>query len=230
ETAFQTRPDELAVRLCDVRRVVLHFTRAAAWLADLLTVIEHLADFLAAVEKMWLERTIYFAASPERKAQQRLVPTGNVIAIVEDITDRQVPVLVHVINKVVHIVRAGLVGVHLRNFCLAREERHLAAHQFIPHLDRKTDGPGVSETFVFRNAIAAAAFRLPPVAFLRLLRLAIELHPCAGAGHSEFRIELAAASDRPINAKLHFRHPTEGLEIAFVRTKRESRNLHRVFR
>src|SRR5207253_4850938 len=102
---------------------------------------------------------------------------------------------------------------------LAREERHVAAGQLVPHLDREIDRPGVGDAFVFRNAVTAAALGFPPEAFLDLVCLAIELHPSATAGHSEFHIELAATGNWPINAKLQARHPTEGLEISFVRTQ-----------
>ena len=77
---------------------------------------------------MRLERTIYFAASPERKTKQGFVPAGHVIAIVKHITDRQVPILIDIIDKMIDVVRAGLVGMDLRDFHFAGEQNHVAAH------------------------------------------------------------------------------------------------------
>src|SRR2546426_5673909 len=118
-----------------MRRVVLYFTRSAAWLADLFAIVEHLADFLAVVENMWFERAVYFSTSPECETEGRFIPSGDVVLVIEDVTDRQVPILIDVVDKVVHVVRTGLVGMDFRHFHFAGEERHVAAHQFVPHLD-----------------------------------------------------------------------------------------------
>jgi len=81
---------------------------------------------------------------------------------------------------------------------------------------------------ILKGIAATALVGLPPMARAGLLRFAIEL-PRAAAGHSELCIELAATGDGAIDAQLQSRHPTEGLEISLVGTKRESRDLHRVF-
>src|SRR5882672_943378 len=65
------------------------------------------------------------------------------------------------------------------------------------------------------------------MAFVGLLRFAIELPPAAW--HGELGINLAAAGNRSINAKLQSGHPTKGLEIPFIRTQSESRDLYRIF-
>ena len=129
----------------------------------------------------------------------------------------------------IDIVGSGFVGMHLRHFELAGKERYVATHQFISHLDREVDGAGVSDSLIFAESIAAAAMlRLPPTTFLCLLRGTVE-PPRGAAGHGELRIDLAAAGDWSVNAKLQCGHPTEDLKVFFVRTKREGVNLHRVF-
>src|SRR6267143_1693306 len=130
----------------------------------------------------------------------------------------------------VYIVRTRFVRMHLRHFELASEERHVATHQFIPHLDCEIDGTRVGDALVFAQSIAAATLiGLPPTTLLGLLRVAIKLHPRSDAGNGELRIELAATSDWSINAKLQLRNPTKDLKIFLVRTERESRDLNRVF-
>src|SRR5260370_28194125 len=117
----------------------------------------------------------------------------------------------------------------LRNFKLAVKERKVAAHQFISHFDREVDRPGIGDAFVFPKGIAAATLvGLPPMARAGFLSFAIEL-PRAATGHSELCIDLAATGNRSINAQMQFGHPTAGFEISFVRTERESGDLHRVF-
>src|SRR5205085_4169742 len=118
---------------------------------------------------------------------------------------------------------------HLRDLEFAREERRVAAHQFVSHLDREIDRPGVGDSFVFAERIASAAILdLPPMACAGLFRLAIEFprHP---AGRGELGINLAAAGDWSIDAQVQFWDPTKNLKIFFVRTQRESCYLDRVF-
>src|SRR5260370_11771059 len=224
-------PDELYVRLGDMRGVILDLIRATAWLADLFALVHHPAHFFSAMKQMWLEGPIQFGARPKREAQSRFLPLVNVIGLKEHIADRQVPILIHVIDKMVYIVRTRFVRMHLRHFELASEERHVTTHQLVSHLDREIDGTRVRDAFVFAQSIAAATLiGLPPTTLLCLLLGAVELHPRPDAGNVEFGIELAATSDWSINAKLQLRNPTKDLKILLVGTDGESSDLHRVFR
>src|SRR4030081_1279879 len=117
---------------------------------------------------------------------------------------------------------------HLRHFEFAGEERHVTTHQLVSHLDRKIDGARVRDAFVFAKRIAAAALiGLPPTTLLCLLRFAIEL-PRAATRHSELRIDLAAAGDWPIHAKIQPGNPTKDLKVFLVGTEREGRDLNRI--
>src|SRR6266850_25698 len=228
--APHARPDELSVRLGDMRGVILNFIHATAWLADLFAPVHHLAYFLSGMKQMWLEGPIQLGARPKRKAQSRFLPLVNVIGFKEHIADRQVPILIHVIDKMVYIIRSRFIRMHLRHFEFAGEERHVTTHQLVSHLNREIDGPGVGDAFVFRNAIAAAALiGLPPTTLLCLLRVAVELHPWPDAGNVEFGIELATAGDWSINAKVQPGNPTKDLKVFLVGTERESRDLYRIF-
>src|SRR6266403_337518 len=162
-----------------MRWIIFDFSGATTWLSNLLALINQFADFFAAVKEVWLIRRVIFAARPKRETERRFIPSGDVVLLIKHIADRQVPILIDVVDKVVYVVRAGLVGMDLRDFHLAGEKCHVAAHQFIPHLDRAVDRAGVGNAFVFRNAVAAAAFRLPPITFLRLLGLTIVFDPRA---------------------------------------------------
>src|SRR6185436_7127961 len=116
------------------------------------------------------------------------------------------------------------------DFYLAGEKGHVtAAHQFVPHLDRKAGRPGVSNALLFGDAVAAATVGLPPVTLLGLLRLAVVLDPRGGAGHGELHKELAAARDRTVHPKLRLRNPAPGLEITFVGIEGECLDLYRDF-
>src|SRR6266481_4713303 len=144
-----------------MRRVILDLGRATTRLAYFLALIHQLADFLAVMKKMRLIGGVIFSACPEREAEKWIIPLPNVITLIEHITDRQVPILIDVIDKMIHVVWTRLIRMDLRDFHLAGEECRVAAHQFIPHLDREVHRAGVSDAFVFRNAVAAAALRLP---------------------------------------------------------------------
>src|SRR6266550_3646211 len=98
---------------------------------------------------------------------------------------------------------------HLRDFEFAGKERCVAAHQFISHLDRKTNRARVGGSFVFAERIATATtLDLPPMTGAALFGLAIKL-PGASAGRRELRINLAAAGDWSIDAQVQLRHPTK---------------------
>src|SRR5438477_1801200 len=126
----------------------------------------------------------------------------------------------------VHIVGTSFIGMHLRDFELAGEERGVAARQFISHLDRESDRAGVGGSFVLAEGITAAAILdLPPMTCAGLLGFAIKF-PRAGAGRRELRVYLAAAGDWSIDAQDQSGHPTKDLEIFFVRAKREGGDLN----
>src|SRR3979409_591757 len=108
--------------------IILDLGRATAGLAYFLAFVHQLADFLAVMKKMRLKGGVIFSARPEREAERWIIPTANVIAIIEHVTDRQIPILIDVIDKMIHVVWARLVGMNLRDFHLAGEERHIAAH------------------------------------------------------------------------------------------------------
>ena len=168
------------------------------------------------MKKMRLERAIHLAARPERKSQLGLFPFDYVVGLQEHITNRQVPIVVHVIDKMIYIIRTGFIRMHFRNFEFPGEKRHVAAHQFISHLDCESDRAGVSDSFILAQRVAATTiFNLPPMTCAGLLRLAIEL-PRAAAGHIEFCIDLAATGDWSIDTQVQFGHPTKDLEIFFV--------------
>src|ERR1700687_899993 len=106
-------------------RIILDLGRATAGLADFLALIHQFADLLAAMKKMRLIGGVIFSARPEREAERWIIPTPNVIALIEHVADRQVPILIDVIDKVVHVVWARLVGMDLRDLHFAGEERHI---------------------------------------------------------------------------------------------------------
>src|ERR1700730_602447 len=108
--------------------IVLDLGRATSGLTNFLSLIHQLADFLAVMKKMRLIGGVIFSACPEREAERRIVPTANVIAIIEHVTDRQIPILIDVIDKMIYVIWTRLVGMNLRDLHLPGEECHVAAH------------------------------------------------------------------------------------------------------
>src|ERR1043165_10276216 len=100
---------------------------------------------------------------------------------------------------------------NLGDFRFAGEERHVTAHQLVPHLDRKTNRAGVSDALGFRNTVAATAFGFRPVTLLGFSGFAVVLHPGTDARHRKFDIELTATRDRAVNPKLRLWDPTPSL-------------------
>src|SRR6266550_2875838 len=186
-----------------MRRIIFDFSGATTWLPNFLALIKHLADFFAGMKEVRLIRRVIFAARPKRETERRFIPPRDIVGLIKYIADWQVPVLIYVIDKMIYVVGSRLVGMDLPHFHFAGEERHVTAHQFISHLDREVDRTGIRNAFIFGNAIAAATLvGLPPMAGLRLLSRAIKLYPRSHAGHREFRIELAAAGNRTIDAQV----------------------------
>src|SRR6185295_15757546 len=103
-------------------------------------------------------RSVYFAARPYSEGQSWLSHAEYIIRLEEDIANRQVPILIDVVIKVVHEVWACLAGMDFGDSRLAGEEGQVsAACQFVAHLDGKADRACVSDAFRLRNRIAAAA-------------------------------------------------------------------------
>ncbi len=77
--------------------------------------------------------------------------------------------------------------------------------------------------------LSAAALSLPPVALLRLARVAVKRKPRrAAAGLLELDEELAAAGNGAVDAELELRHPTPHVVISLVGVIRPCRNLEAV--
>src|SRR6266550_8799146 len=110
-----------------MRRIIFDFSGATTWLPNFLALIKHLADFFAGMKEVRLIRRVIFAARPKRETERRFIPSRDIVGLIKYIADWQVPILIHVIHKMIHIVRASLVGMDLRHFHLAGEKRHIAA-------------------------------------------------------------------------------------------------------
>lgn len=170
---------------------------------------------------------VCITANPERDVKVRKLPTKDVAGSQVDVPDWEIPVVVHEVDKLVHRFWTSLVGMRFCDFHLAREERCIGALEFVAHLDCEGDRTGVSAALRFGN-LAAAAFSFPPVAFFDVAGVAVKLHPWASR-EIVLNVELAAAGDWTIHAKLHQRHPTPNVVVTFVDVESERRDLNRVF-
>src|SRR5712692_7326168 len=99
-----------------MRWIVFDFGSTATWLSHLLAFIEQLADFFAAMKEVRLIRRVIFAARPKRETERGVIPSGDIVALIKYIADGQVPILIDVIDKMIHVVWAGFVGMDLRHF------------------------------------------------------------------------------------------------------------------
>ena len=82
--------------------------RFATGLPDLLALIKHFPHFLTLIKQMRL-KVHRVSADPERNIQSGTFHSFQFVGHIVDITDGQVPIMVHVINVMVNELRAGFV-------------------------------------------------------------------------------------------------------------------------
>lgn len=228
EIADDARPFRfLRHRVFDVMRRVVLDLGFTTGLADFVTLESFPAHFLALVKQVWL-KIGRLAAHPEGDIEPRQVPAARVIGGEKDVTDGQVPIIVNEVDEFVDCLGAGFVGVGLRCFHSAGEERRVGAGQLVPQLDGKVHRAGVGAALVFGNVVAAA-FRLQPTALLRLFGVAVKLYPGPGGRLREVNVELAAAGDGTIDAIRDLGHPAPVVVVFFVDVECVSGDLDRVF-
>src|SRR5205823_4901043 len=139
------------------------------------------------------------------------VPAVNGVFGVEDVSDRQVPVVLNKIHPLTSSVWAGGVCAGLRHFHPARENRGVGGLQFVPHLDGEVDGAGVRRTLIFRYGPAAA---FEAVATLVYLAVEFQRRPCTW--NSVFDIVLVAAVTAAGEAEFEFGNPAPHVPIIAV--------------
>jgi len=93
----------------------------------LYAVIKNDADLFPLVEQMRLH-VICIAAQPERDVERGVV---RLFHVVEDVADRQVPIVVNIIDPLASSIRAGGVCAGLRHLHPAGEERRVGALKFV---------------------------------------------------------------------------------------------------
>lgn len=108
-----------------VCRFVLHLW-PADWFAHLDSVIHHHADLLALVEQMRL-RAVRVAAQPERDVERRVDPAVHGVFGVVDVSDRQIPVVVNIIDTLARGIRTVGVRARLPHFHPTGENRRVGA-------------------------------------------------------------------------------------------------------
>src|SRR6185503_6389477 len=123
EVAFDARPFcFLRNRILDVMCRVVFDLCFTTRFADFHSIQELLADFFPLVKEMRVE-LVSVTAYPESDMKIGHLPTMHVTRRQVDVADGEVPIVVHVIDKLICGLWTGFVRFMLSDFHLAGEER-----------------------------------------------------------------------------------------------------------